>query len=566
VADAFVLSEADVKVLQDSVGELRRMVQNIAGRAVPRPDDPEAPEVYIALTPSGGIPARSGVVLGSASCDVYKVISDSLLSAGFTRTVYNLSTTAVAGSIYVQVKRDKFGTWLAEQPSGSGGSCSSVTVSETDIRCEDQVLNRYTRDITFLVNSAGCLVKGIGAWILDRALACCDPSCLPGGVYTGTGTGTGTFGDFECGPCGPCNPFPCEPCLVFGGGMANGECSDCITDLPEFVRLYEAGMSVTTCQWYGSFTLCGSTWNITFGYIGRDPTTGDYRFTLEICDTVSIDCVQYETTIPVPAGGIIDCLQLDLFKTGQANTGTPKCTWPSSIAIHPCSSPGTGTGGGGGGDGGDIEITGLGTATSSGVSVASLSKTVTVTAGLLVVNVGRANNGNQCTATYDGAPMTESTSGINFLTASGGLQQFYLAVSDGSGDVVITANGIAILEMQVINVTGLVDNTIEAPGIAKDRGASSTPDTGVTGTTGTANTAVIAFFWLYSGGSPNIGAFTWGGTPTMTSGSQDVTDTWALSEVVLTEGRYIASAVGTFQAALVGITPAEWAGMVVAYK
>ena len=56
---------------------------------------------YILQTPGGGIAARSGSTVSSASCTVYSVISGSLTSAGFTLPVYNLSTTAVAGSAYI---------------------------------------------------------------------------------------------------------------------------------------------------------------------------------------------------------------------------------------------------------------------------------------------------------------------------------------------------------------------------------------------------------------------------------------------------------------------------------
>lgn len=56
---------------------------------------------YILQTPSGGIAARSGTTVSSANCTVYSVISNTLTSATITLPVYNLSTKAVAGSVYI---------------------------------------------------------------------------------------------------------------------------------------------------------------------------------------------------------------------------------------------------------------------------------------------------------------------------------------------------------------------------------------------------------------------------------------------------------------------------------
>lgn len=74
-----------------------------------------ATEIYLFQTPSGGIPARSGTTLGKATCDAYYLSFDgtdatigALTDAGSTQltdTVFNMSTSAVAGSVYIQAVR-----------------------------------------------------------------------------------------------------------------------------------------------------------------------------------------------------------------------------------------------------------------------------------------------------------------------------------------------------------------------------------------------------------------------------------------------------------------------------
>ncbi len=64
------------------------------------------------LTPGGGIPARSGATLGSATCTHYTVTSGTRASAATSHTVYNDFTSAVAGSTdIVAIKVN--GIWLA---------------------------------------------------------------------------------------------------------------------------------------------------------------------------------------------------------------------------------------------------------------------------------------------------------------------------------------------------------------------------------------------------------------------------------------------------------------------
>jgi hypothetical protein len=76
---------------------------------------------YIAKTGVGGIPARSSDTPGQALVDLYRIGADGDLLAvtdersdSIQITVYNLSTAAVAGSVYIQVKQEAWGRYLAD--------------------------------------------------------------------------------------------------------------------------------------------------------------------------------------------------------------------------------------------------------------------------------------------------------------------------------------------------------------------------------------------------------------------------------------------------------------------
>jgi hypothetical protein len=72
------------------------------------------PESLIVLTPPGGIPARSGSSLGSAACVAYSYSTGALGSTSLTVNVRNLSTTAIAGDIYIQANCESFShIWVA---------------------------------------------------------------------------------------------------------------------------------------------------------------------------------------------------------------------------------------------------------------------------------------------------------------------------------------------------------------------------------------------------------------------------------------------------------------------
>jgi hypothetical protein len=108
---ARVTSEAEKRLMSSGVRTRNRPQTNYAS--------------YIVKTPSGGIPARSGTTLGSATCTVQNV-STTTISDGISETVLNLSDTAIAGSTYVMATRDRQGNYIAEALGSSGQQNSYV--------------------------------------------------------------------------------------------------------------------------------------------------------------------------------------------------------------------------------------------------------------------------------------------------------------------------------------------------------------------------------------------------------------------------------------------------------
>lgn len=139
----YVLNEESYALLREI---FRAYKDEIFGsEAAPRREeqvDYLPPEVYVAITPMGGIPAYSGGtatgtgtgatdddVPGSAQCKVYRVLgagpSASMHRVGNLEVlVYNLSQVAVDENIPVLIQRDKFGKWFV-----AGGAVSVDTPS-----------------------------------------------------------------------------------------------------------------------------------------------------------------------------------------------------------------------------------------------------------------------------------------------------------------------------------------------------------------------------------------------------------------------------------------------------
>lgn len=80
----------------------------------------------VAMTPVGGIPARSGTTPGSATCDIYHLSGGVLVTAKdvdgttvLTKTIYHLGSAAVEASTYIQFKVDYDGNaWVDMEDCG----------------------------------------------------------------------------------------------------------------------------------------------------------------------------------------------------------------------------------------------------------------------------------------------------------------------------------------------------------------------------------------------------------------------------------------------------------------
>lgn len=142
-----VISDSDWEVLKRVVAANQNLQQTPANRPTDNSqfrdgDDSMSPEVYIALPPSGGIPALTyadvsgsgtatgspgtGDAPGSAVCSIFRISNDLLVPVpGLIRRVYNLSSTEITDS-WVTVYRTKFGAWVCGV-SGGGGCASQNT-------------------------------------------------------------------------------------------------------------------------------------------------------------------------------------------------------------------------------------------------------------------------------------------------------------------------------------------------------------------------------------------------------------------------------------------------------
>lgn len=136
-----VLTSKDVAAIKRLLAQVRGRPNNSSLGPSDQWDHEEfpAPEVYIALTPAAGIPALTpevgtgtlgeGDIVGAAECDIYCVDSNDVLRPvlGLSKRVLNLSSNDIGGLDWVAIKRDKFGSWLADPPVSSTIAGSGIT-------------------------------------------------------------------------------------------------------------------------------------------------------------------------------------------------------------------------------------------------------------------------------------------------------------------------------------------------------------------------------------------------------------------------------------------------------
>lgn len=141
MADGYVLSPSDVKVLKELVQWKKSRLNNTR---IGQPDDMQDGmplEIYVAKVPSSGIEGRDGINVSSARCRIYKKNKDDELTAvsSYEKQVFNLSSESVPENSWVLVERDKYGTWwvteiagVDEGDSDESGDCQFAKLKSTD--------------------------------------------------------------------------------------------------------------------------------------------------------------------------------------------------------------------------------------------------------------------------------------------------------------------------------------------------------------------------------------------------------------------------------------------------
>lgn len=165
--DGYYVSKEDREIILELLRRERQRLRNpeLRGLATPEPDD-LAPEVYVALIPSGGI---AGLSAGddspaSADCEVYRLAQSGavkvLRPVGFTRLVYNISANRLPGGEYRTIERDKFGDgWFVScqgcvlDDEGTGTGTGTATGPGPEPGPD------YPAQITLLMDLSSC---GIG--------------------------------------------------------------------------------------------------------------------------------------------------------------------------------------------------------------------------------------------------------------------------------------------------------------------------------------------------------------------------------------------------------------------
>lgn len=197
---------------------------------------PQTPEVYVARTPPGGIPALDAQGTGtsdddspgSATCDLYRIVQDfgagtgtaddgppSLRPTGRTKLVYNLSEAAVDGDAWVLVVRDKFGNWVASGGAGGDDHRWRMVRPTSENRDSDGYYPAYVQDWTGTAYANGdpCLIKlASGETLISGQLYEGEPLS----VFQEAGTGTADPDDGlriygVCGNTTECAPDTCDP-------------------------------------------------------------------------------------------------------------------------------------------------------------------------------------------------------------------------------------------------------------------------------------------------------------------------------------------------------------------
>lgn len=161
--ELFALTRQDRNLLDELHRRLGTLRENAPSARLPidiTDEPPQAPEVYIALVPSGGIPAcegttgtggpnfEAGDVPGYADCGIYRLVNGIIYYTRQTKRVYNLSGDVITQQ-WITVKRDKFGQWFADT---GGGASNCEDRNEVWMIAMSNGVEGGTFSVTFDIN------------------------------------------------------------------------------------------------------------------------------------------------------------------------------------------------------------------------------------------------------------------------------------------------------------------------------------------------------------------------------------------------------------------------------
>lgn len=352
-----------------------------AGELAPRPrggppEDPTAPEVYVARVPHSGIPALAEHTLGpgtgavvlddrayTALCDIYRVSEDGFFHpCGFNKYVYNLSRTAVEGDSWVPTWREKFGRWVT-----TGAYRPGVLTYVSDV-CLDWVNHHVIVEYTTIDLATGEVLAV--ACRTDAGDCCGGTEFPPPDTGTGTGTGSGTTGPGG-GSC--CDLFRSpRPTLCARLSSSDCPCLDGKRITLRYTVLQPGNQGVYipdgplshSCGSGGFYSVgvvspCTVQIAMTGGISESINSTGAAALTVHTCSplllTAEVEMTQTGAGVSLCAGTVtVTITEGECDGDGPGGTGTGTGD----------DGGGTGTGGGGGGDclgGGTKSVTLIGT-------------------------------------------------------------------------------------------------------------------------------------------------------------------------------------------------------------
>lgn len=186
---------------------------------------PQAPDVYIARSPTGGVPALDQVgtgtstddAPGSADCYVYQIIHPPgtgddpyLLRVGqVSKTVYNIGNGDIEGDSWFLVIRDKFGKWIAAVGDNGGRGVWRFVKPSTENVGSNGLYHGYVQDWTgsgYIDGDRCWIYLAAGETVVEGERYEGEPlSFIDGGEGTGTAHETrriyGIAGnEIECAP------------------------------------------------------------------------------------------------------------------------------------------------------------------------------------------------------------------------------------------------------------------------------------------------------------------------------------------------------------------------------